>query len=178
MKAWIPYLKHKTDIWGLFSFFQSPIVREIRTTVRIRWSFPQMCYAMSLVCPSIATHRTCQLWARNEPVNLSKTIVSRKTWSACCNSIPLFRTSDEKCCPQVLSFFMALLGSTLQLQQRGSWSVFDGKCMITKAENYMPSGVVRFMLWLWEWTACRCKNIDLRICSEIVWTGLYDKVTR
>ena len=62
-------------IRGIF-FFQGPIGREIKTTVRIRWSFAQMCCAMSLVCPSIATHRTCQFWARNDPVNMPKTIES------------------------------------------------------------------------------------------------------
>ena len=41
-----------------------------------------------------------------------------------------------------------------------------------KGENYMPSDLVRFGLWLWERTACRCKNIDLRIWNEVVWTGL------
>ena len=33
-----------------------------------------MCCAMSLVCPSMATHRTCQFWARSEPVKMPKTI--------------------------------------------------------------------------------------------------------
>ena len=56
--------------------FQVPIGREIRTTLGIRWSFTQMCCAMSLVCPSIATHCTCQFWARSEPVNMPKTIES------------------------------------------------------------------------------------------------------
>ena len=62
--------------------------------------------------------------------------------SACCNSIPLFRTSDEECCPRVLSFFMTMLGRILQLQQRDSWSVFDGKCLIT---HHHPPGLVS--LW-------------------------------
>ena len=44
-----------------------------------------------------------------------------------------------------------------------------GKKFINKTENYMPSGVLRFGLWLWEWTACRCKNIDLQICSEVIY---------
>ena len=43
------------------------------------------------------------------------------------------------------------------------------KSLVTKAENYKPSGVVRFELWLWERTACRCKNIDLWICSEVIY---------
>ena len=75
-------------------FFQGPIGREIRTIVRIRWCFAQMCCTMSLVYPSITTHRTCQFWARSEPLNMPKTIVSRQIWSACYNSIPLFRKSD------------------------------------------------------------------------------------
>ena len=118
--------------------FQGPIGREIRTTVRIRWIFVQLCCAKSLVCPSIATHRTCQFCARSEPVNMPKTIVSRQIWSACCNSITLFRRRDEECCPQVLSYFLTMLGRTLQLQQRISWSIFDGKCLIT---HHHPLGL-------------------------------------
>ena len=57
-------------------FFQGPICCEIRTTVRIRRSFAQMCCLMSLVCPWIATHCTCEFWARSEPVNMPKTIES------------------------------------------------------------------------------------------------------
>ena len=30
----------------------------------------------SLICPSIVTHHTCQFWARSEPVNMPKTILS------------------------------------------------------------------------------------------------------
>ena len=56
--------------------FQGLIDCEIRTTVEIIWSFAQMCCAISLACPSIATHRTCQFWARSEPVNMPKTIES------------------------------------------------------------------------------------------------------
>ena len=97
-----------------------------------------MCCAMSLVYPSIATYRTCYFWKRSEPVSMSKTIVSCQMWSACCNSIPLFRTSDEEYCPQVLSFFMTMLGRMLQVQQRGSWSVFYGKCLIT---HHHPPGL-------------------------------------
>ena len=90
-RFWITLYIHK---WGLFSF-EGPIGRDIRTTVRMRWSFAQTCCAMSLVCPSIATHRTCDFWARSEPVNMPKTIVSRQMWNAWCNLIPLIRTSDK-----------------------------------------------------------------------------------
>ena len=40
-------------------------------------------------------------------------------------------------------------------------------CVMTEAENYMLSGVLRFGLWLWDQTTCR-KNIDLRICTEVI----------
>ena len=61
-------------------FFYDPIGREIGTTVTITWSFAQMCCAMSLICPSIATHRTCQFWARIEPVNIPETIETSAKW--------------------------------------------------------------------------------------------------
>ena len=44
----------------------------------------------------------------------------------------------KECSPKVLSFFMTMLGRILQLQQRGSWSVFDGKCLIT---HHHPPGL-------------------------------------
>ena len=80
--SWLQYLRGSIDTNQLNLlnyegyFFQGPIGREIRTTIWIRWSFVQMCCTMSLVCPSIATHRTCQFWARCEPVNTPKTIES------------------------------------------------------------------------------------------------------
>ena len=93
---------------------------------------------------------TCQFPARSEPVNTPRTIVSCQMWSACCNSIPLFRTCDEECCPQVLSFFMTILGRIPQLQQRGSWSVFDGKCLIntpSSARTWIPVIFMSFLVW-------------------------------
>ena len=51
------------------------------------------------------------------------------------------------------------------------WKYFQiiSTIVMIKAENYMPSGLVRFGLWLLERTACCCKNIDLRICSEVIY---------
>ena len=122
-----------------YFFFQGPIGREFRTMVRIRWSVVQMCCAMSLVCPSIATHRTCQFWARSELVNMPKTIGSpTKCGELAVIRLLYFRTSDEECCSQVLSFFMTMLGRILQLQQRGSCNVFDGNCLIT---HHHPPGL-------------------------------------
>ena len=45
-------------------------------TERIRWSFVQLCCAISLVCPVIATPRTYQFWEHSESVNMPKTIES------------------------------------------------------------------------------------------------------
>ena len=120
-------------------FFQGLIGHEIRITVRIRWSFEQMCYAMSLVCSFIGTHHICQFWARSEPINIPKTIESfAKCGVGAVIRFLYDRTSDEECCPQALFFFMTMLGRILQLQQRGSWSVFDGKCLIT---HHHPPGL-------------------------------------
>ena len=63
-------------LYKAYFFFQGPIGREIRPTARIRPSSAQMCCAMSPVCLSIATHRTCQFWADSDPVNMAKTIES------------------------------------------------------------------------------------------------------
>ena len=109
-----------------------------------------MCCAMSLVWPSIATHRTCQFWARSEPENMSKTIVSRQMWSACSNSIPLFRTSDEECCPPVLLFFMTMFGRILQLQtnrllKRFRWEVFDHPA--SPVQTWHPVIFISFLVW-------------------------------
>ena len=138
------------DLRGLF-FFQGPIDREIKTTVKIRLSFAQMCCAMSLVCQSIVTHHTCQFWARSEPVNMLKTIESpAKCGVRAVIRFTYFRTSDEECCPQVLSFFRTMLGRILQLQQRGSWSVYDGKCLITHhhpPRTWFPVIFISFLVW-------------------------------
>ena len=50
--------------------------RGIKTTVKIRWSFAQMCCALSLVRLSMASHSICQSWARSEHVSMPKTIES------------------------------------------------------------------------------------------------------
>ena len=109
-----------------------------------------MCCTMSLVCPSITTHRTCQLWARSESVNTPKTIESpAKCGVHTVIRLLYFRTSDEECCTQILSFFMTILGRILQLQQRGSWSVFDGKCLITQssARTCLPMIFISLLVW-------------------------------
>ena len=51
-------------------------------------------------------------------------------WSACCNSIPLFRTNDWECCPQALSSSMTKprshnAAATKRLLQRFQWEIFD-----------------------------------------------------
>ena len=113
-------------------FFQGPIGREVRTTVRIRWSFTQMCCAMSLVCPSIATHRTCQFWARSEPVNMPKTIVSPAKCGV--RNVIRFLYSEQttrnavlRHCPSSWQCSAAFCSCN----KEALWCVFYGKCLIT-----------------------------------------------
>ena len=99
-------------------FFQGPIGRKIRNTVRIKRSFVQMSCAMSLVCPSIATHCTCQFLVRSEPINMPKTIES----PAKCGVHAVIRfLYSEQVTRNVV--FMTMLSRILQLQQRGFWSL-------------------------------------------------------
>ena len=83
VKEWQSQMTHYSEILekttlicgkiqGLY-FFK---VQSVAKLVRIRRSFAQMCCLMSLVCPWIATHCTCEFWARSEPVNMPKTIES------------------------------------------------------------------------------------------------------
>ena len=110
-----------------------------------------MCGAMCLVCPSITTHHTCQFSAPSEHVNMPKTIeFPTKCGSACCNSIPLFRTSDEECCPQVLSFFHVsarphTAAVTKGLLKRFRWEVFDHPP--SSARTWLPVIFISFLVW-------------------------------
>ena len=117
----------------------------------------------SLGCPLTTTHHICQFWVRSLPVNMPETIVFRQMWSACCNSIPLFRKNDKKCCPLVLSSFMTMLDHIQQLQQRGSWSVFDGKCLIT--HHYLPR--------LGRWAADQRRELAESTGGWFLWLGYW-----
>ena len=115
--------------------------------------------------------------------SLKKTIVSCQMWSVCCNSIPLFSQSDEKCCPQVLSIFMTMLGRILQLQHRGSWSIFDGKCLITHHHPPILGSLWFSSLYSYETVvggqhfgtkSCRPaqhKELAESICGWLLWRG-------
>ena len=137
-------------IRGLF-LFQGPIGREIRTTMRIRWSFAQMCCTISLVCPLIATHRICQFWAHSEPINMPKTIrVSCQMWNACCNSFPLFQNKQWG----MLSSGIVLLhdnarphnaAATKRLLKRFRWEVFDHPPSSTR--TWLPVIFISFLVW-------------------------------
>ena len=70
----LSYLKICLIRW-LF-FFQNQIGRKIKITVKIRWTYAQMCCAVSQICASISSHRICKFWARSEQVNMPKTIES------------------------------------------------------------------------------------------------------
>ena len=117
------------SIYEGYFFVQGPVGRKLRTTVKINWSFAQMYYAMSLVCPLITTHCACQFWARSECVNMRKTIVSCQMWSACYNPIPLFQNKWR----EILSSGIVLLhvntqphtaAASKRLLKHFRWEVF------------------------------------------------------
>ena len=102
------------------------------------------------VCPSVATHRICQFWARSEPINISKTIVSLQMWSASCNSIPLFRKKRGG----MLSSGIVLLhenarphtaAATKRLLKRPRWEVFDHPP--SSSRTWLPVIFISFLVW-------------------------------
>ena len=109
-----------------------------------------MCCAMSLVCPSIATHRTCQFWELSEPVNIAKTRVSHQVWSAYCNLIPLFQNKRRG----MLSSGIVLLhdnarphttDATKRLVKRFRWEVFDHPQ--SSARTWLSVIFISFFVW-------------------------------
>ena len=58
-------------------------------------------------------------------------------WSECCNSIPLFRTSDMECCLRYCPSSWQCSAAYCSCNKDDSWSVFDGKWLIT----HHPSGL-------------------------------------
>ena len=108
-----------------------------------------MCCAMSLVCPSIATRRTCQFWARSEPVNLPKTIVSGKCGV---HAVIRFIYSEKE--RGMLSSGIVLLHDSAQLHtavaikrllKRFRWEVFDHPP--SSAETWLPVIFISFLVW-------------------------------
>ena len=100
---------------------------------------------MCLVCPSVATHLTCQFWARSEPVNMPKTIVSRQMWSACYNSIPLFRKFDEDVVLLHLIVRPHTAAATKRLLKRSRWEVIDHPP--SSACTWLPVIFISFRVW-------------------------------
>ena len=131
-------------------FFKGPIGREIRTTVRIRWRFAQMYCAMFLVCPSIATHRTCLFWARSEAANMPKTIESTvKCWVRA-----VIRFFIQKKRRGILSSGIVLLhdnarqhtaAATNRLLKRFRWEVFEHPPSF--ARTWLPVIFISFLVW-------------------------------
>ena len=118
-------------------FFQGPIGRKIRNTVRIKRSFVQMSCAMSLVCPSIATHCTCQFWVRSEPVNMPKSIESPTKCGVC--SVIWFLYSEKVMRNVVLrycSYSWRCSASLCSCNKEASEAFSMRKCLIT--HHHLP----------------------------------------
>ena len=134
---------------GLF-FFQGPIGCTTKTTVKIRWSFVQMSCPVSLVCPSIASHHTCQFWVRSEHVNMPKTIESPTKCDMCALIQYLYseratRKVVIRHCPSSWQCSAA----HCSCNKRGSSSIFDGKCLITHhtTRTWPPLIFISFLVW-------------------------------
>ena len=140
MSSW-----NSSFIRGIF-FFQGPIDREIRTPLRIKWSFAQMCCAMTLVYPSISTHRTCKFWARKDPVNMPKAIES----SAKCavRAVIRFLYSEKATRNVVLRFCSsswkcsaAQCSCNKEAPEAFRWEVFD------HPPSWLTEFFISFLLW-------------------------------
>ena len=133
-----------------YFILKGSIGHEIRTTVRIRWSFAHVCCAMSLVCPSIATHRTSQFRAGNEPVNTPKTVESpAKCGVRAVIRFLLFRTSDEgkfvlRYCPFDDNAPPYISAATKWLLKRFRWEVFDQPPL--SARTWLPVIIISFLV--------------------------------
>ena len=144
-------------------FLQGPIDREIRTTVRIRWSFAQMCCAMSLVCPSIVTHRTCQFWAHSEPVNMPKRIESPVKCGV--RAVIRFLYSEQvtrnvvlRYCTSSWQYSAAYCSCKKRLLKRFRWEVYDHPP--SSARTWLPVIFISFLVrkgrrktTFWQWAA-------------------------
>ena len=112
-----------------------------------------MCCAMSLVCPSIAIHRTYQFWVRlrTEPVNIPKTIESPAECGV--RAVIRFLYSEQAKRDVVLRYCppsWQILGRTLQLQQKRllesfRWAVFDHPP--SSARTWFPVIFIFFLVW-------------------------------
>ena len=143
-------LRHK--IYEGYFYFQGPIGRDIKITVKIRWIFAQMCCAVSLVCLLIASHRTCQFWVHSEHINLRKTI----EFPAKCEmrAVIQFLYSEQAKRNIVIRHCPSWQYSATQLQQRGFCSVFGGKCLITHHTARLGS--------LWFSSHSSCETVSRR----------------
>ena len=97
--------------------------------MRIRWSFAQMCCAVSLVSPSIATHRTCQFWVLSEPVDMNK------WWGMLSSGVVLLHDNT----------WPNTAAATKRLLMRFQWEVFDHPPSSTR--TWLPVIFICFFIW-------------------------------
>ena len=110
-----------------------------------------MCCSMSLVCPSIATHRTCQFWGRSEPVNMPKTI----KFPAKCGVRSVIRLLySEQATRNVVPSGIVLLHNNARRQTAAAtkrllkcfrWEVFDQPQ--SSARTWLPVIFNSFLIW-------------------------------
>ena len=126
--------KFKLCKWSFKNMKYEGYFFKVRTVAKLepQWESDsaQMCYAMSLVCPSIATQSTCQFWTSSERVNTTKTIES----PAKCGVRAVIRFFIQNKWRGMLSPGVVLLhdnarphtaDATKRLLKRFRWEVFD-----------------------------------------------------
>ena len=106
-----------------------------------------MCCAMSVVCSSIATQRTCQFCALSEPVNMPKTIVSPAKCGV--RAVIWFLYSEKttrnvvlRYCPSSWQCSAAHCSCN---KERFRWEVFDHPP--SSAQTWLPVLLISFLIW-------------------------------
>ena len=109
-----------------------------------------MCRTMSLVCPSIATHSTCQFWAHSEPLNMPKTIESPAKCGV--HAVIWFLYSEQSTRNVVLSIVLLhdnarphTAAATKRLLKRSRSEVFDHPP--SPARTWLPVIFISFLVW-------------------------------
>ena len=109
-----------------------------------------MCCAMTLVCPSIATHRSCQFWTRSEPVKTPKTIETPVKCGVLAvirflYSEPATRNGVLRYCPSSWQCSAAYCSCNKEAPNFFRKEVFDHPPL--SARTWLPVIFISFLVW-------------------------------
>ena len=110
-----------------------------------------MCCAVSLVCPSNETHRTCQFWKLSDPVNMPKTIESPAKCGVRAEiRFPYSEQATRNVFLRYCPCSWQCSAAHCSCNKEASWSVFDGKCLVTHhhpPQTWLPVIFISFLVW-------------------------------